>query len=459
MGDAHLETRFAAVLKSFEIGHEPRHLLVAFSGGVDSAVLLYLLRFRCGGIPLILTAAHLDHRMRSSSASDAAWVQGLCHAWAVPLETEVARIDLRSEAQARTARYHFLRNAASRVAAHHIVTAHHADDQAETVLFRILRGTGLHGLGGIPSRTRSGLIRPMLSFWRSEIESYAAARGIPWRIDPSNATHGPTRNRLRLKILPDIEREISTASRRNLVALAELARESEAAWRVLVRSVFDQAIVVDGDTAVVARESLATYHPAIASRVVRKLLRRFGIVPDRAGTRAALKFITDAPSGREMQLPSGVRIRVEFDHAQVYREEPIPPDTTLSIPLPNGEDEIRGEVLLAGQRYEVEARFAAHVESGETGYRWRAILPVDPVRFPLTIRARASGDRIQTRVGSRSLKKLMIDERLPVSQRATRPVLADNAGRVLWVAGLGFDPAQSLTHDSLLLHLSIRDGR
>src|SRR5690606_29170549 len=126
------------------------HLLVAFSGGLDSTVLLHLLRFSWPGSAL--TAAHFDHRMRDGSAEDAVWAARQCASWGVDFELGVADRELRSEADARTARYTFLRAlAVDRTAA--IVTGHHADDQAETVLFRILRGTGIHGLSGIPART------------------------------------------------------------------------------------------------------------------------------------------------------------------------------------------------------------------------------------------------------------------------------------------------------------------
>src|SRR5690606_7521557 len=120
-----------------------------------------------------------------------------------------------------------LRDTAAETGARWILTAHHADDQAETVLFRILRGTGIGGLAGIPARGAGGILRPLLPFWRREIQAYASDVGLRWRRDPTNLSHDPSRNRIRLALLPEIERHVAPGASRNLVALADLARESE----------------------------------------------------------------------------------------------------------------------------------------------------------------------------------------------------------------------------------------
>src|SRR5690606_40815310 len=103
------------------------------------------------------------------------------------------------------------------------------------VIFRTARGTGLRGLGGIPEKTQSGLIRPLLPFWRSELREYAERQGLDWLTDPTNATLLPVRNRIRHSILPALEREVSPAARRHLVELARLARESERGWLTIVQ--------------------------------------------------------------------------------------------------------------------------------------------------------------------------------------------------------------------------------
>lgn len=431
-----LEVRFTEQLQLLLADLPPgrRHLLVAVSGGLDSTLLLYLLHFRAGALDLKLTVGHFDHRMRPSSAADAAWVRGLCRAWSLPLVSEVASQALRNEAEARQARYAFLQERARRIGTQAIVTGHHADDQAETVLFRLLRGSGVAGLRGIPARTDSGLLRPLLPLWRSELESYARSRRLRWRLDPTNRDHGPARNRIRNRILPEIERFVAPGARRNLVALAELAQESEAGWEEVIAEPYARIVQREEEGFLLARAPLREYHPAIGVRIVRRVCRQLGIVPDRIGTRSALQFITDAPSGREMQLPGGVRMRTEFEHVRIGRAGRVPSDRVAHIEALEPGEIWRERVRLGGREWRIEIG-CEEQEGAEQRPGDR--IPARGLHFPLTLRARQPGDRYRTAGGTKSLKKLMIERRIPRSERARLPMLADRTGRVLWVAGIG----------------------
>ncbi|MDR0787594.1 MAG: tRNA lysidine(34) synthetase TilS [Gemmatimonadota bacterium] len=452
-----LDARFRSALHSLGVGDRPAHLLVAFSGGLDSTVLLYLLRFRTQGLPLMVSAAHLDHGMRPSSAGDAAWVRGLCAAWGVPLETTAILPGLSGETRAREVRYDFLREARERAGADYLVTAHHADDQAETVLFRILRGTGITGLAGIPAVTSAGLLRPLLGFWREELEEFATRNRLSWRTDPTNLEAGPARNQLRLGVLPLIEREFAPAARRNLVALAELARESEDGWDAIVRDLYPTVVTSDGESLLVARDRIQACHPAISSRLIREALRHFGVVPDRAGTRLVISFITGIPSGRVLELADGVRVRSEFDRVRIERAASLPPDSPLQIPRPESSTAFQGTVRLGGAVYRVEVRSSGAEGAPPGDVRWIAELPVDGCAFPLLLRARAPGDRIRLASGTRMVKKLLIDRRVPGGERARLPVLVDAAGTILWIAGIG--PASGVDAAGTdALEILIRDG-
>jgi tRNA(Ile)-lysidine synthase len=455
-GEPPIEHRFVRNLRSLGIGDAPVHLMVAFSGGLDSTVLLHLLRFSTPLQGLTLSAAHLDHGMRGSSVADAAWVRGVCAAWRIPLSLEAAADPLRSEVGAREARYAFLRRAAAETGAEHVVTAHHADDQAETVLFRVARGTGLAGLGGIPRRSASGLLRPLLPFWREEIAAYAERQGIRWREDPTNRLASATRNRIRNDILPRLERDVSPAARRNLVALAELARQSESAWRAMLAQVERSVLTESEGGTSVARPELRRYDPEIRTRVVRRALRKLGIVLDRAGTRAAVQFITDAPSGRRMHLPEGGRIDIEFDVALLGREAPTPPDEPLAIDevaLRSGS--VEGRLRLGGRGYRVAVERGDDPPSPSGEVRFTGSVAVRPEDFPLVLRARRPGDRMRTTGGTKSIKRLMIEHRIPRGARARRPLLVGSDGAVHWVAGLPAPPALADAGDRI--HIAIVD--
>ncbi|HEX5869295.1 MAG TPA: tRNA lysidine(34) synthetase TilS [Longimicrobium sp.] len=426
--------RFRRGLSELGVRGADAHVLVAVSGGCDSVSLLHLFRFAAEDDGLRVTAAHFDHGMRPGSERDAAWVRGLCGAWGVPLMEGRAETPPRTEEQARDARYAFLRRAQAEVGADFLATAHHADDQAETVLFRVLRGTGLPGLAGIRPRDETGLIRPLLPFWRAEIVRYARAAGLAWRDDPTNALADPARNRIRLRLLPEIERHLAPGARRSLARLAELAREDAQAWDAVLAPVLADVLREEDGALVLVRERLAVYDWRVAARVLRAALRRVGVRPDRAGTRLALQFISHAPSGRTCTLPGGVRITTEFGLARLERAaEPAPsapPDEPLVI-----ERAQAGEARFRVGGAEWTARWRAEGEDGvDDGRTMR--MAIDRVRFPLTLRARAPGDRVRTRAGTRPLKKLLGEARVPLRKRGTLPVLADAAGAVLWVPGV-----------------------
>ncbi|MBW3552045.1 MAG: tRNA lysidine(34) synthetase TilS [Gemmatimonadetes bacterium] len=396
---------------------------VALSGGLDSTVLLHLLRFPLASLHLDLAAAHLDHAMRPGSAGDAAWVRGLCAAWGVPLASARLQEPPRSEAEARDLRYGFLEDVAAAPAL--IATAHHLDDQAETVLLRVGRGAGVRGVRGIAPR-RGRLVRPLLPFTRAELEDYARAAGIAFREDPTNRALSLARNRIRHLALPALERA-RPGSTRTLAALADRARDAERRWAPLVRRLADDAIVERSRGRVaLARDVLRSYHPGARARVLRLVLRRFGSMPGRAGTRAALEFINSGPSGGELHLPGGVRLRRDFDRIQVVREDASPPnDVPVEI---TGTTPGSGRARIGGRAYDV--RWGSGPLTGLT-----TGVPRD-AEFPLRIGGWAPGDRIRLAYGSKKLKKLFAERRIDRPARAGLPVLTDARGRVLWVPGV-----------------------
>lgn len=418
--------------------------LVAVSGGIDSVTLLHLLRFHATGI--VPLAAHFDHRMRLDSEADAHWVRGLCRAWHVPLESRVATAELRTEAEARTARYAFLREAAAGVSADVIVTAHHADDQAETVLFRMLRGGD--GLWGIPAR-RGVIVRPLLPFRRSAIESYALANHLGYRRDPTNVRLDRARNRIRHIALPALEAAMPGATTR-LIALAARERESENAWKDVIRSVLERVVIARSETRIqLARTPLLRYHRHIRGRVLRQVVRDLGGVPGRAGTRAAVSFIDSGASGRGIEMAGGLRLERHFD--QIVIGVPSGPGGGgRALEIPSSEPGT-GEATIGGRKW-----LAAWSDTAEDAPLAAAFDPT-ALRFPLELREWRAGDRIRLGGGTRKLKKLFAERRIPRYERSRVPVLASADGRILWVAGVAREAGTEPGPGARVFHIRVKD--
>lgn len=404
-------------------------LIVAVSGGLDSVVLLHLLRFPLAGRFGPILAATFDHRMRPNSAADVAWVRGLCRAWDVPVTCGVAPQRPDSEADARALRYRFLFRLARRHDAL-ILTAHHADDQAETVLFRLLRGAGTRGAAGIPSR-RGRLRRPLLHLRRDALHHYARLHRVPFREDPTNRDPTYARNLIRHVMLPAMERA-AAGTTETLLELGAAARALEDRWDGLLEEVLDDVVVAYHQEAVeLARTRLLAYDAGVVARLLRHVLRRFGSRPGRAGTRTALEFITSGASGRSVSMPGGVELRRDFDRVRIGRARPRERlrDRPVLIREPG---EGRATARLGGHAWRVRwwSGQAEGTGGHVVGFERRAL------RFPLTLRAWRAGDRIRLDYGTKKLKKLFGERRVPAAERCTVPVLVDASGAVLWVVGV-----------------------
>ncbi|MEE8175841.1 MAG: tRNA lysidine(34) synthetase TilS [Gemmatimonadota bacterium] len=408
-------------------------MLLAVSGGPDSIALLHLLRSCAAENEWLLVAAHFDHGLREESAREACsvakWVEAL------GLRCSVGRpsrpLPARQESF-RRARYEFLQEVAEAEAADRIVTAHHADDQAETVLFRILRGTGIRGLGGIPER-RGIIVRPLLPFWREELRAYLDERSIPYLTDPSNEDPRWSRVRIRTLALPALERSWDGPVRERLVSLARSAREADRALVAQAREALERCCVVGpaGGFRFV-RSCLAEYHRTVQARAVALLAERLDVRLSRGGTRVAVEFIRGGRSGASVDVGGGLSLRREFEHLWLGFPAPDAGEIPLRIPSAGSG---RGVLRLGERRFRVAWTSPpppGHVDgvSAEEVFDLRL---GGGASFPLEMRRWRAGDRIRLAAGSRKVKRLFTDHRVPLSERGRIPILVDAEGRVLWV--------------------------
>ncbi len=405
------------------------------SGGVDSLALLHLLRFSPGLPGVEMVACHFDHGMRVESDADALWVRGWAKAWGLECRLGRAEKRLSSEEEAREARYAFFEREREALRARWVLTAHHADDQAETILFRIVRGSGLHGLAGIPEQRAPGILRPLLPFTRECLADYANAAGIRPRADASNDDPRFARNVIRNEILPRLESAVAPAARRSLLRLGRIAREEEAAWNSILEDLMNELVTEESDARIeIDRTVFLRNHEAIQARILRELAGRLGARLGDAGTRSAVAFTSAGVSGHAHPISGTLSLMRSFDRL-IFSQAPGPGvdgafcgDRALDIESPG---DGRGAVLIGGRDWSV----AWSLEQGPVS-PWVERFCVSGLEFPVTLRGWSSGDRMRHSYGSKKLKKIFGEKRVAVEERSRVPVVVDGTERVLWIPGV-----------------------
>jgi len=404
-------------------------VVVALSGGPDSTALLYVLSELASGLDLRLEAAHFDHRTRAGSEADGTRASEVATQLGIPFHLGApATPPTATQASLRDARYRWLEGLARERKADRLAIGHHADDQAETVLFRLMRGTDLRGLTGIPAR-RGPIVRPLLPFRSRSLSAYLEGLGVSWVVDPSNADRRWARVRLRTDALPEMER-LAPGTTQRLISLGEAAsrardlNERAAAW------LLEQAAV--GPTGPgrleLCRTGLIRGGPEILAVALRRLARADGVALTAGGTRAGVEFISEGRSGGRVNLGGGLEMAREYDRIIIRREGAEPTPESLPVRECTG----AGTVRIGERALWVRWRPAA----GQGPRPDRIAVAVSPGHYPLMFRGWRAGDRIRLAGGTRKLKKLFGDRRIPLSERARLPVLADRSGNVLWIEGL-----------------------
>ena len=401
-----MHNRLLSFIRRYDMIREDDHVICAVSGGADSVALLFAMYLLKDKLGIRLSAAHFNHHLRGEESDrDEAFVRDLCDRYDIPLyvggET-VVKGKKGLEAAARDARYGFLKSLPGKIA-----TAHTADDNGETVLLHLVRGTGLKGLGGI-APINGNLIRPMLSVTRQEVEDFLAEWCLDHITDSSNQEDGFLRNRLRHHVMPVLKDE----NPRIAEALSAMALELRQDEACLSRMIPEQMPDVD---------TLKAMDPALRSRCIERFLKSAGVrEPERthiAQTEALLW--SEKPSARAM-LPGGVVVARNYGSLEILGKQDVLP--TVVLPCP-------GSVTFGD--YRITCMEADHpVNTPDTC----TVRPIGEIR----VRTRMAGDSIRLPGGSKSLKKLFIDRKVPAAARLQIPVLADEAG-VLGVYSIGAD--------------------
>ncbi len=401
--------KLVSFLRQYDMVQPGDTVTCAVSGGADSMALLFAMYLLREKLQIHLCAAHFNHGLRGEESDrDEIFVRDFCTGYAIPIASGSAPVKAGKkglEAAARNARYEFLHTQPGKIA-----TAHTADDNAETVLMHMVRGTGLKGLGAI-APINGRLIRPMLTITRKEVLAFLQEYHIPYVEDSSNETDAFLRNRMRHHVMPLLTGE-NPRFAENLSAMALRLREDEQ----LLASLESEQILPE----VTVLRSLPA---AQRKRALRAFLERSGVREPEAEHVALVEDLVFSPKpSARASFPGGVVICRSYERLE--RQSEIPAFVPVELPC-------LGEVTIPELNLRVICSLAQSIQNQTDCF---TVSPVGKI----LLRPRQSGDSICLPGGTKTLKKLFIDRKIPATQRQSIPVVADEQG-VLGVYGIGAD--------------------
>ena len=443
-------------------------VIVGLSGGPDSVALCLLLRElnSSGELPLQLIPAHLNHMLRGAeSDGEEEFCRQFANEHSLPIEVNRVEVDRQAsesnqsiEEAAREARYQFLAEVARKHEATKIATGHHGDDVAETVLMRLIRGCGLHGLGAFEASRQLQesdpdlrLVRPLLLCSRQDILDFLAARGHRFKRDSSNRDEGFLRNRIRHELIPLLQREYHGFSVQSLCALNRSAVEvNELLGGLVDRRWGELCVEKTAHSLSLDVEVFGDLTAAERKAAIRKAVAEVGTYEGSTPPLKALHYeqvddLTERKVGSAVSLPDDIVARRE--HGVIYFDAPheatVPSQKELQVGgevrWPAADLTITAEVLPADS---ISPRKAA-CQAGPH----RVFLSRDALSEPLYIRARRPGDVFHPlgAPGSKKLKDFLIDRKVPRHKRDALPLIVTADDEIVWVVGVEIAEASRLT--------------
>ena len=444
--------RVAETIERYRMFARGQRVGVAVSGGADSVCLLHVLLELAPRWELRLSILHVDHRLRGGeSEADARFVREL--GAGLGLEVLCQEADVRSisseagdnlEQAARRVRQGFFLGLIQSGLVDRVALGHTRSDQAETVLFRFLRGAGTAGLAGIRPVTAEGLVRPLIEVGRAEVVQFLRERGIAWRDDSSNQDRSFARNRIRHELLPALERDWNPALAGILEGVAKVARDEEDYWRAVVDEMTEGNLLERPPAVLFRADWLAGLHPAVARRVAREAVRRAkGDLRriDLQHVEQILELARSPRSSGRRQIP-GLDLRRSFGWMRLAPAGRDRADYDLEVSVP-------GRCKVPGTGWEVVLELL--IACADCGYNEGEGKLVDWGRIPGALRLRnwRPGDNYRPfgQASEVSVKSLFRQARVPLWERPEWPLLACG-GRIVWVARFGPAAEFAATADS-----------
>ena len=445
-----LYTRWSFEMRRREFFHAGQRVGVAVSGGPDSVLLLHFMKMQAARQGLRLAAVHFNHHLRGAeSDGDEALVRDLANSLQIEYlrdEAEVRRVARERhrnlEAVARELRYRFFFALVDQGRLDRVATAHTANDQAETVLMRLLRGSGTRGLGGIYPVLDGKVARPFLGLTRAEVMQEIGARGLPYRMDSTNFDARLQRNKVRMELLPLLVKEYNPEIIPLLNQLADRSRDDEACLERWARDRAHPWRVREGREERIPIRALGEFPPAVARRVLRQMLQTVrgslhGLA--HAHIESLRRFAAEAQSGKIQTLPGGVLARKEFSWLVVGPAFSEPSGEAFSYPV-TFPGELAVRELGCAFRFKILNR-----DDPGKAYNVNKLIGLDPQKLPgeLVLRNWRAGDKFcpAGSRGVRKLKELFRERKIPEVRRKGWPVLLCG-GEIVWVRG--FPPGRGV---------------
>ena len=471
------EERFEEYIEKNELINYGDNIVLGVSGGADSVCLLYLLNNYAKKVAFSLTAVHVNHMLRKDEAEvDAAFVQTICRE--MNIRCLVAKCDVRGLSKAagmsieeagRSARYRTFEKVAESMEQSKIAVAHNYDDNVETILLNLIRGTDLKGFVGMKPfsyKDNQVIIRPLLIFTKEEIKEFLEMRKVQYREDTTNKSIDFTRNKIRNKVMP-ILNEINPRTAVHIYNLSQAVSQVEGYTDWLAAEYFESAVTLEDGKATISLAKIEAADQFIKNKVIyNAIVAVAGQAKDisRVHVDEAVELI-EKQTGRQISLPYGLIAKKDYydlvieSNNEVYENEEEPEFITISRTdfswKKQSVEGLDGVVITCNLVLVTDENRKELMAKNE----YTKTFDYDKIVGDITLGVRSSGDKIVLKDGTKSLKKFYIDEKIPQERRKEILVLKDEES-VLWVVGFRVSEIHKITDDTkMALQVNISGGR